>query len=485
MNAFELNTLRRLDQLESQILGLLGSLGDLRRDVLARATPVEVQTEVTQESVGRVPPYVPLPVEQQKERPVETEALPVDLSALNVQFIPKFSELPTVNIDRRASNFDRDLVIRRCRFKAVCIDAFIKPGRSDSDMSELHSQGKEQYGGVYWMLHFPNFNRFVVSALPDAAQAYRNLASALELVDEASDGHEQYQTVAEAQSALRVAVATALTDWRDNEDQHATFNWLSDLCQARNIYLERYMRISDAANPANGAALASRLAKAQVVHDSESNKDRNTRKLWGKLDYELKKLPEEAGRWESVSRLVAELLDAGTPPSRLEFRERLEPWIDSEHPESEPLLKVFSSIAAYQEQQAEETEDTGKMRWSADVLKVQRWLRHGRVVLVGGDCRDYTKRKLEEAFDLRELCWPILDSHDRIEKTYPLVDLPDVRLCMLAIRLSSHSYGPDLSKYCGERSIPLIRLRAGLNPNRVAAEIIRQASARLSTVEAA
>ena len=492
MNAFELNTLRKLDLIESQILGLLSSLGDLRRDVLAEITA----TNPKQESQPLVAIDLPAPLDQptvqlqelpRHEAETETESAydPVDLSSLNVQFIPKFSELPTVNIDRRVSNFDRELVIKRCRFKAVCIEALTKPGRIDSDIAALHAEGKDYYGGVYWMLHFPNFDKLNDDALPQAAQAYRNLATALELTDESSDDLGQYQLVAEAQSALRMAVSTSLANWKDNEDQHATFDWLHEVCRERSIYLERYMKMSDTANPANGAELAARLAQARSSHRTEGNRDKTNRKLWSKLDYELKKLPDEPERWDNVSRVVGELLESGFPPSRLEFRARLESWIELDHPETEPLLKVFSSIAAYQEQQAEETEDTGKARWSADVVKVQRWLSHGRMVLVGGDCRDYTKHKLEEAFDLRELCWPILEAHDRIEKAYPLIDLPDVRLCLLAIRLSSHSYGPDLARYCSERSIPLVRLKAGLNPNRVAAEIIRQASARLSIVEAA
>jgi hypothetical protein len=480
MNAFELGTLQKLEQLETQILGMLATLGELRRDVLVRATPVEVKPETPTAPVSMESVSVELQPAQ------STEPLQLgDLSTLNVPFIPRFSDLPEAKIDRRYSSFDRELVIRRCRFKARCIDVVGRSGRSDAEIADLHAEAKDVYGGVYWMLHFPNFDKFHEAAMPDAAQAYRNLASALELVEENHEEHDTLQLVAEAQSALRVAVAAVLPNWRDNDDQLSSYDWLHEVTNDRRIFLDRYMKLTDAANPANGGDLANRLKLARTALRSDANRDKSIGKLWKKLDYELKKLPEDASHWENIGRVVGELLGFNIPASRLEFRERLEPWIDSEHPVSDPLLKVFSAIATYQEQAAEETEALERNKWSGDVIRVAQWLGDGRVVLIGGDCRDYTKKGLEEAFELRELCWPVLEEHDRIEKAYPLIDLPGVRLCLLAIRLSSHSYGPDLARYCSDRNIPLVRLKAGLNPNRVAAEIVRQASDRLSSLEAA
>ena len=85
----------------------------------------------------------------------------------------------------------------------------------------------------------------------------------------------------------------------------------------------------------------------------------------------------------------------------------------------------------------------------------------------------------DRALDLAEVNWLDTREHQSIEGFSAHVARPDVALVLLAIRWSSHSFG-DVKDFCDRYGKPLVRLKAGLNPNQVAMQILEQASGKLA-----
>jgi hypothetical protein len=98
------------------------------------------------------------------------------------------------------------------------------------------------------------------------ARCYENVAKAAEIVHNlnakktpASDPNLQqaFQLLAEAQSALRLAVRNA--EGPEDPDQFEIFQWLKHHTRTRAIYVARHMRVNDPADPAAWPSLADRL----------------------------------------------------------------------------------------------------------------------------------------------------------------------------------------------------------------------------------
>jgi hypothetical protein len=78
------------------------------------------------------------------------------------------------------------------------------------------------------------------------------------------------------------------------------------------------------------------------------------------------------------------------------------------------------------------------------------------------------------------LVWIETKEHQAVDAFEPLIARPDVALVLLAIRWSSHAFG-DVKQICDRHGKLLIRLPGGYNPNQVAAQILAQSSAQLSS----
>jgi len=117
--------------------------------------------------------------------------------------------------------------------------------------------------------------------------------------------------------------------------------------------------------------------------------------------------------------------------------------------------------------------------YSADVIRVAQRLRGSKVLLVGGDQRPDKLERIERAFELEELIWLPTSPHTSIERITPHIKRHAVAVVLLALRWASHVYSPHMRKACNDASVPFVRLRAGLNPNRIANEIVAQIGEQL------
>lgn len=357
---------------------------------------------------------------------------------------------------------------------------------------ELISQAKQLPDCFLWMCHSPS------PADPSqwllVAGCYDALADAVALIrkmlDDAEDSSALFEQavdlVAEAQSALRVAV-TRLEGPPNDHDQARVFGWLKNIAAQRQIFIRRYMRLDDPADPARWSELAARLADLQTQWEEGRRKLSCRRKLLDRIRYKLSQLrqlaPEDSiHAWNSIARDVDELVRNGMPPSNVELRDLLIEHV-AELPELAAMPRGFqltvreidrflASCPTREEEDAAEAVDLEQLDDVAAMLA-------GRaVVLIGGDRRPHAAEALERAFQLSELIWLDTRAHESTAGFEPYVARPEVAMVLLAIRWSSHSYG-EVQEFCRRYDKPLVRLPGGYNPRQVAAQILQQSSQRL------
>jgi hypothetical protein len=287
--------------------------------------------------------------------------------------------------------------------------------------------------------------------------------------------------LAEAQSALRVAVEAIGA--KPDADQEAVFLWLRATAAQQQIFIERYMRISDRGDPRGWADLRERIEKVDQELQQGRQRERQRQSRLNRLHYHVLRIRSAAGGehdWRRVVDTVQEMLDDGMPPSNIEVRELLLPIIDS-LPETVGVPPGFQVVLREIDRFLATCTPTATEAFPAptpEIKQVARLLHGKSVVLIGGDLRPYAREALRNALGLREVIWVTTREHESLEIFEPSVARNDVAVVLLAIRWSSHSYG-EVRQFCERYVKPLVRLPGGYSPNQVAFQILRQCGERL------
>lgn len=293
--------------------------------------------------------------------------------------------------------------------------------------------------------------------------------------------------LAEAQSALRAAVQQM--DGPTDHDQQAVFKWLKYTGNANQIYIQRYMRVDDPADPANSDNLSARIEALDDRVQQVRAQEKKRRKLLNKIRYEAKRVRDGGDDAEihlnTLIGTVDELVSDGVPPSNSQLRELLLPVVD-EFSEIKDVTAnvelVLREIDRYLASLSAEQIAPDGDKPTKEVQEVAQLLVGKAVFFIGGTRYSHAHDALKDAFRLSELIWFDTKEHESNEKFKPHVAREDVAVVLLAIRWSSHSYG-DMKEFCEHYGKPLVRLPAGYNPNQVAVQILEQAGERLAQME--
>lgn len=292
---------------------------------------------------------------------------------------------------------------------------------------------------------------------------------------------ELLQLAAEAQSALRQAVQQ-FGDFNDN-DQLESFFWVRNSATAERLFVGRFMRKDDHADPAQSSELLFRINafSARVKLRAQSNRKR--KKLFQKLRYQLEEASADGQHhhWESVADTVEELIEMGTPPSNLDLRASLLPHFEIIRHldyERQGFQLVLREMGRFRAARFDEPIRDDSPQLPSFVHSVAELIQGQAVVLIGGDARPDAKEALEQAFGLSELIW-VPSKHGQSVRTFePFIARSDVVVVLLAIRWASHSF-TDIQHFCRDHNKPFVRLPAGYSPNQVAIQIMNQCSLRL------
>jgi hypothetical protein len=295
---------------------------------------------------------------------------------------------------------------------------------------------------------------------------------------------------AEAQSVLLYAVAD-VRDVRMDYDQVQLFARVRTTARDRQIFIPRYLKREDRADPASWPDVAARVAELRGQFQTVGERDKHRVKALNNLRFKLTRLrerPDEAAaEWPRVLELIDEVVAAGLPPSHADLRDWLLPVVEDvpdDPPPSANVQLVLREIDRYVESRPEADPPARPHRPTAEVAEAADLLRGREVVLIGGQARPVHRAALARAFGLADVRWLVRPEHTSFTVFEPDIARPEVAVVLLAIRWSNHDYD-NVKEYCDAYGKPLVRLPGGYNANQVAHHILSQAGARLRAARAA
>lgn len=225
--------------------------------------------------------------------------------------------------------------------------------------------------------------------------------------------------LAEAQSALRSAVG--MVDGPTDSDQAKVFSFLKAITAEEQIFIQRYMRADDPADPDNWSDIAARIATLDSQIQAARKQQKSRAGRMNKLRYHLKAINTGRGNshdWEVVIETVGEMVEEGLPPSNIELRDLLLPVLDSLPESAEPpaaFQRVLQEIDRYLAARPSQPDARPAAETSPDVQGVARMLAGRSVLLIGGLRRPAAKEALERAFGLKELIWFETREHESVD----------------------------------------------------------------------
>lgn len=323
-----------------------------------------------------------------------------------------------------------------------------------------------------------------VTPLDQVGGCFEALAEALLLVGEAQSrrgGPEMaLPLLAEAQSAVRRSLRRI--EMPDDPEQLAAYEGVRDAAARHHVFLRRFLRADDLADPAGWPGLLARIEARAAGGRTHSPRQAtlldDLRALCGAVEGE-----RTEASWRAVVSAVEDLVGEGLPPSSREIRELLLPLLD-ELPEPETpspgFRRVLREIDRYLSTRPTSPTHATARGPAGAVQEAARLLSGRSVVLIGGLRHAGAQQALKLALGLTELVWVETREHQPIRAFERVIARPEVALVLLAIRWSSHSFG-DVREFCDRHGKPLVRLPGGYSPNQVAAQIVAQSSGRLGS----
>ena len=483
-------------------------------DVLARMVPLIAQDAellaTLREAAAQFIRLTALPAEA-SEQPIEVsvslvEPIPEPQSpalptvAAQSQHVPLPSapgiEIPATWYRRLVTgDCDLQLIENRCRLKAegsrwaasrqqrIGNGAHYYTEIEPSDL-EIIEKAKGLNDCFLWMNHSSTPIPGDLRLWEDVAGCFDAQAMAVALLRQIIEGGEEYREflekvmdlTSEAQSALRMAVDTV--NAKPDNDQQMVYHWLRRAALDQQIFIQRFMRLDDPADPREWNGLQERIGRLEAEIEETRTRKKQRVRLLKKGQYHARLIYQGKGGapdWQKVIEAINTLVVEGVPPSNTDFRDMLVPIVD-DIPESidlpEGFRKVMVEIDRFLSMQVPPVPQAIREQ-PEDVRKVAAIYEGKTLVLIGGDSSPHAHEALKSAFRLKELIWVPTREHESTDLFVPYIARPDTDAVLLAIRWSSHSYGEVRAIYA-HHGKEFFRLPAGYNPSQVAHQILRQ-----------
>jgi hypothetical protein len=331
----------------------------------------------------------------------------------------------------------------------------------------------------YWLDDQDASQSADLSLLDEVAGCYEAVAEAMLLL--AGGGGRRGVTeralplLAESQSMLRRALQRLRAP--DDPDQLAVYWRVRETASRSRIFVKRYMRADDLADPAGWPALIARIESLTISGEQSRQQKARIERVRHHLDIVRQGNSSEQD-WQAVVDAVEEMVADGVPPSNREVRDLLLPVVD-DLPDRDDLPPGFRLVLREIDRFLGTRTPAPKAAASyvppAEVKEVARLLEGRSVVLIGGARRREAQATMRRALGLKELIWIETKEHQSIESFEPVIARAEVALVLLAIRWSSHAFG-DLRQFCVRHGKPLVRLPGGYGLHQVAAQVLAQCS---------
>lgn len=194
-------------------------------------------------------------------------------------------------------------------------------------------------------------------------------------------------------------------------------------------------------------------------------------------------------RCRLLMALVKESIARGIRPGDPRLRDLLLP-IASRFADLLDVPKHFQSVlktvCGRRMKRRRRSKPTRSTRTPTPMVVAAAKLLEGRsIVMIGGQRNPTAERKLQDALGLKSVYWLETREHQSLRGIESAIGRADVAAVALLIKLSSHSFGPQIQKHCRQLGTPLLRLKAGYSPSQVANQILKQCGKRLQAKRSA
>ncbi len=285
--------------------------------------------------------------------------------------------------------------------------------------------------------------------------------------------------LAEAQSALLSGLHRC--ELRGDNDQRDLFLWLKDQTTRHRIYVDRHMRLDDPADSAGSESLRKRL-RMLARQLSQANLARRSRvQLMNKVRYHLRKAaeggPAAEHDWSAVQAACGEWGRLGLSLEQTEFATLVRTFVTEHGAGREPTAEMSLILGGNPDPQSADAAPQSPP--PETISQAAELLAGRRAVLLGKGVRPTGVDELRDALRLRELSWASMsDEEDHGARLAEVLGAQEDGLVLLATRLPVEEYA-EFKRLCKENGRPFVRLPAGLEPPRVAHQILRQIGWRL------
>jgi len=405
---------------------------------------------------------------------------------------------------------DLAMVAQRCGLKASSCRVVIerRAGAGDPIRDEavgnqiraLLEQARALPDCFLWSL-FPDAEQPSDEALAQCAACYDALGSGATLARlvnthleaSADDLAGAVQLLAEASSALRVALQeTWLT--RDDMDQLAAHQWLKQITWTKRVYVERHMRLDDPADPSLASDLMQRMTALREGIDGRARQGAEVRSALKQVQYHTRLIPQKPATeavwdWRRLADGVTRLRALGVPESDVRLTgvlvavAAMDVPVDIKSPGLHEALEwaraAIKRAADVNGDDEESGSDASPRAPSERVLQVRSLLSGRTVVIVGGEPRPDAQQRLKQAFDLADVEWVHLVEHGSALPMRAPIQRPETALVLVLVKLAGHQHVDEAKSYARAAGKPCVLMTAGYNPERVAAEVLTQASTGL------
>ena len=385
-----------------------------------------------------------------------------------------------------------ELLVRHCYEKAEAARWAAERQRRilerDNDLDEfvtaslaLKEWAEKLTDAYYWACTGGTGGSAELSKLDDVGGCFETLAESLRLLlspkARRAGLEKALALVAESQSALRLSLQRL--GIQGDPDQLSCYDHVRETAAAQRIFLKRFMRADELAEPGHWPGLLAR-SEGQLGGGTISTQQQAQLATLASL-CEQSEAELTAESWSEIVGMVERLVSAGLPPSNRELREILMPVLDQLPGElliPPELTRVVQEIDRFLASRATGAGLVEAHEVSEEVRRAARLLAGRTAVLIGGIRRPQVQEILRAGLGLRELVWFGTRVHQSVRTFEAAVSRPEVAVVLLAIRWSSHSFG-DVKQYCERHGKPLVRLPGGYNLSQVAAQILSQCSEQL------
>lgn len=406
-----------------------------------------------------------------------------------------------------SSAYDLEMIEQRCRLKAEAARwagerrRRLEAGEDyrldiEPEDRKLIERAKALPDCFLWMSHprgpdpdDPSMWDNVAGYFEAVSNGLAACLSLRELKEDHGEFEEGLNLLAEMQFALRGAIMEI--DGRPDFDQRRVYDWLRKTAADEHIYIPRFMRSVESADPDDWEGLCDRVEALAEKIDEAKRAAKVLEKRLSKLQFVAGRIAESAapeaefGEWSTLLKTVEELLGEGVRPGNSDIRATLLPLLeywpeqDSGSPE---VQRVLMEIDRYLASHPDDDPTPLDVEPNEATQSVRALLQDRCVVLVGGEVRTHVQQALESAFGLEEILWIGEEVEDWEAELETLVQREDVIVVWLAEMWTNRTL-EKADAVCKKFEKPVVTLPNSYDANLIAEQIISQAHDRLAAAD--